>query len=192
MDQNNLNSQNMANEPQFGVANDGMTTPVAPMPAPEPATTPMPAPAERKHQWMAVALVVCVILAIGGIGFGIWAMTSNSAEASRLNSEIASLKSQNADLTEKVAQLEANNETSIEAKAWKSTELQNGVFYVLGENGEVVAQSDANTPTVNEVVECESSDDNTVLTCSVETSEGEGWFLYDVYGDSLISSFDEE
>lgn len=220
MEQNETNEQNTQDRTQFDdTINTGAVPPVAPvdstMPA-EPAVTP---PVEqkvekvegekKKNQAMMFALVICLLLAVGGVGFGIWAMFSGNERADELSAKVTTLQNQNAELTEQITKLnpesgdidgtngagtteDIENQASLEARYWASTEVRDGIFYVLDAEGNVIVQSNATGPVVNEIEACESSSDNTILTCTVNTTDGDGWFLYDVYGDSLGSSFDED
>lgn len=151
---------------------------------------------KKKGQWMLPTAIICLVLGLGGVGFGIWALLNSNTRVSELNTEVNSLRSQNEELN---VQNEALNEEVEELSKgntgggqWASTEIRDGVFYVLDANGNIIAQSDAGGPSVSEIVSCESSSDNTVLKCIVNTTEGEGWFLYDVQGSGLETSFGAE
>lgn len=151
---------------------------------------------KKKGQWMLPTMIICLVLGLGGVGFGIWALLNSNTRVSELNTEVNSLRSQNEELTvenqalnEEVEEL-SKDETG--GGQWATTEVRDGVFYVLDASGKVIAQSDASGPAVSEVVSCESSSDNTVLKCVVNTTEGEGWFLYDVQGSGLETSFGAE
>ena len=200
MEQNEINTQNTLSAAQPDVNESGAipTTPAEPVPVvPEPEmATSVPVESKvnnrnNKKQLVVLALVLCLLLAIGGIGFGIWAMM----DSNKKDGEISSLRSQNADLSEQVANLNAEVEELSEVKevlvptSWASTELIDGNFCVLGDDGQVIVRSDIAGLVVNEITACESSAEDTILTCTVNTSEGEGWFLYDAYSSSLTSSF---
>lgn len=149
------------------------------------------APKDKKNNGMLIGLILCIVIAICGIGFGIWAMMDGNSRVDGLNTQIKALQGQNVSLSDKVAELEEelSNITSGN-KEWAETELVDGVFYIKNANGDVIAQSEG--VDVEEIVSCEGSSDDTVLKCIVNTAEGEGWFLYDIYGDSLVSSFDND
>lgn len=201
MEQNEMNGQNA---PNAGVVPPAAPAePAAPVEPVVMATPPVEQKVEgakKKNQGIMLAVVLCLILAVGGVGFGIWAMLDGNERAKSQEAQIASLKSQNEELEEQITKLNAGVEDNddekeqkpAEAKNWGSPSVQDGIFYVLDADGNVIAQSDATGPVVNELLACESSDDNTILTCTVSTSEGEGQFMYDVYGDSLVSSFEKE
>ena len=48
-----------------------------------------------------VGMVCLVLLAVGGIGFGVWAMMDGNAQKEQLNSQIDTLKQQNSELQDK-------------------------------------------------------------------------------------------
>lgn len=191
MEPNNTNTQDTLSATQSdATANAEATAPVAPVEpaAPNPAVsaaTPDEPKAEdkkKKNNAMLVALILCLVLALGGVGFGIWAMVDGNARVDNLNTEVASLKSEKAELEQQIADI---NSTPSEVKEWASTEVRNGVFYVFDANGETIAQSEASWPAINEVKECKPSDDNTLLTCTVDTVEGEAQLMYDAKGNSF-------
>ena len=156
--------------------------------------------AEKKkdNKWMLLLLILFLLLGIGGVGFGAWSMIDGNTKVEDLKSQVATLKTQNSKLTEEVADLNTQIEEMNEAAnnpgggPWGSTDVVDGVFRVLDAGGNVILDSSSFDLTVNEILGCEASDDNTVLTCTVDTSAGEGWFLYDVFGDTLGSSFERE
>lgn len=170
--------------------------------APVPASV-TPEIKENKNRLLALLLLgLCLLLAMGGVGFGIWSLLSSSERENSLGEQISSLKNQNTELLGQIEELQAELDMSDpsapdvqvppEPKYWSSTEVRDGLFSVLDANGEVIAQSNVQGVSVNEIIGCEQTADNTVLTCTASTSAGNGWFLYDVYGDSVVSSFDAE
>ena len=64
---------------------------------PMPMMTPAPGGNTGKGKWMLYAVIVLAILAIGGIGFGIWAMVDGNTQKAQLNAQIDAL---NARITE--------------------------------------------------------------------------------------------
>ena len=59
----------------------------------------------KKGKGMLFGLIFCLVLAAGGIGFGVWAMMDGNARADKLNKQISTLQKQNADLVEQIAEL---------------------------------------------------------------------------------------
>lgn len=55
----------------------------------------------KKTGWI-LAVVLLLIVAIGGVGFGVWAMMDGNAQKDALNSQISALKQQNNDLQEQL------------------------------------------------------------------------------------------
>lgn len=55
----------------------------------------------KKTGWI-LAVVFLLIVAAGGVGFGVWAMMDGNAQKAALNSQISALKQQNNDLQDKL------------------------------------------------------------------------------------------
>lgn len=96
-----------AGRPVAGAPVSNVNTKPAPVPTPPPA----PKPAEptfgngdsvvegkggKKTGWI-LAIVLLLIVATGGIGFGVWAMMDGNAQKDALNEQINALKQQNND-----------------------------------------------------------------------------------------------
>jgi len=142
---------------------------------------------KKKSHTMLLVVILCLVLAAGGVGFGIWAMV----DSDKKDGEIASLREQNEELSEIVevfssgAEVPTEDDKPAEPKKWASTEIVDGVFHVLDSAGQVLAQSDSSWPSFIEVLSCESSSGDTLLSCKVNTAEGEGQVLYDANGGSI-------
>lgn len=91
---------------------------------PAPASTPVPKPVEpafgnggsvvegkggKKTGWI-LAVVFLLIVAAGGIGFGVWAWMDGNAQKDALNEQISALKQQNSELQDKPG----DNDTDID------------------------------------------------------------------------------
>lgn len=61
----------------------------------------------KKTGWI-LAVVLLLIVAIGGVGFGVWAMMDGNAQKDALNSQISSLKQQNNSLQEQLDNSDIN------------------------------------------------------------------------------------
>ena len=103
-----------AGRPVAGAPMNNVNAKPAPVPTPPP--TPAPKPAEpafgnggsvvegkggKKTGWI-LAVVFLLIVAAGGVGFGVWAMMDSNAQKDALNSQISALKQQNNDLQDKL------------------------------------------------------------------------------------------
>ncbi|MBR2710633.1 hypothetical protein IKF02_03330 [Candidatus Saccharibacteria bacterium] len=64
--------------------------------------SPVVAPEKKKNNGMLLGLILCIVLAIGGIGFGVWAMMDGNSQKDALNNQINTLKQQNDELMEQV------------------------------------------------------------------------------------------
>lgn len=199
MEQNGVNVQNTPNGAQFDAANTGATGPMAPEVS-NATVEPLEAKSanvDKKNRWMLPVLIVCLVLALGGVGIGIWAVLDGNARVDSLNAQVDSLRSENAELTEQIERITPiTNETEdssdmpggSEPKYWAAAEVVDGALHVLDGDGNVVAQSDIGEVTVNEIINCEAAVEDIVLTCTVSTPEGEVVFSYDAYSNSLKSS----
>lgn len=147
---------------------------------------------EKKNNGLLIGLILCLLFAIGGIGFGVWTMVDSNSQIDGLNRQIKTLQEQNNDLLDQVEQLSEKLENiNMNGRPWADVEVLDGAFYVKDAEGNVIVRSNEGID-VEEIISCDSSADKTVLTCKVNTAQGEGEFLYDIYGDSLGSSFEEE
>ena len=57
----------------------------------------------KKSNGMLIGLILCIFLAIGGIGFGVWMMMDGNTQKEQLNSQITTLKKQNSELMDKLS-----------------------------------------------------------------------------------------
>ena len=96
-----------------GAANASVTAKLAePTPTakePEPNIMAQGVSEKKSSKGMLYGLILCLILAVGGIGFGVWAMMDGNTQKEQLNTQISSLKKQNNELSEKIIELEENN-----------------------------------------------------------------------------------
>ena len=88
-----------------------------------------------------IAAVLFAILAVGGIGFGVWAMMDGNAKVESLNKQISSLKQQNNSLLDKLAELEENKEDIVEPEDVKPEEENNDQYFYLEEFGIKIKKS---------------------------------------------------
>lgn len=58
---------------------------------------------KKSGKGMVFGLILCAILAVGGIGFGVWEMMDGETQKSGLNEQINALKTQNNELQEKLS-----------------------------------------------------------------------------------------
>lgn len=79
----------------------GPTEPVMPM---------GPAAPKKKSNSMLIGMILLALVAAGGIGFGVYAMMDGNARVESLNKQISSLKAQNSELLEKLAQAESQDD----------------------------------------------------------------------------------
>ena len=62
---------------------------------------------------MLYGMILCAVLAIGGIGFGVWAMMDGNTKAEQLSAQNTVLKEQNNGYMKRISQLEAENTKSV-------------------------------------------------------------------------------
>ena len=150
----------------------------------------------KKSNGMLIGLILCLILAIGGIGFGVWAMMDGNQQKEQLNSQISSLKQQNNTLEDKITELQAEVDSYKNASAdvyeilppeWGEAEavIVDNKFTIKNGKGEIYMQWDEQE--VNEIVSCDSgtSENQLPMTCVVKTPNGEAKIIYDFDEHSL-------
>ncbi len=69
----------------------------------------------KKNSSMILGMVLLAILAIGGIGFGVWAMLDGNAQKENLNNQISSLTTQNNELLEQIGASDSDNIVDVNA-----------------------------------------------------------------------------
>lgn len=87
---------------------------------------------KKKSNGMLLGLILCLLLAAGGIGFGVWAMMDGNTQKENSEKQISDLKAQNSKLSEQVAALQEENSDNGKDKADYSggPYIENGYFYV--------------------------------------------------------------
>ncbi len=119
---------------------------------PVPAPAPMGAPVKKSGKGAFYGMIIFAILAIAGIGFGVYMMMENNNQKSNYESQIANLKKQNAELLDKLAGEQEEEEEETEAdeyitiekfgiKIKKSSEFPNMVATVTGDNSFMIKES---------------------------------------------------
>ena len=68
----------------------------------------------KKNKGMILEMVLLGLLAVGGIGFGVWAMIDGNAQKEQLNSQISALKEQNDKLAGKMGSVSGIKEEEVE------------------------------------------------------------------------------
>lgn len=154
----------------------------------------------KKTGWI-LAVVLLLIVAIGGVGFGVWAMMDGNTQKEQLNSQISTLKKQNSELSEQITllneQIDTMNKNSSENNVIETgdgdvsltTEVTDGFLYIKDNNDNVLVSD--STIGVTEIVSCDYLAESNSLRCSVMVSDNDGWILYDVANNVLTSSFDK-
>lgn len=92
---------------------------------------------KKKNSGMLIGLIVLAIVALGGIGFGVWAMVDGNNQTRTLNNQISDLKKTNSELTEKLSRQEekpvVDNEVIIDADT--ATKVNSEDYIYVGEWG---------------------------------------------------------
>ncbi len=103
-----MDSNNVAGMPN--PQNQPVNPPVEPNPVeqalaeePAPAPVPMGAPVKKSGKGAIYGMIFFAILAIAGIGFGVYMMMENNNQKSSYESQITNLKKQNNELLDKLA-----------------------------------------------------------------------------------------
>lgn len=74
----------------------------APMPE-QNAFSQEPVTEKKTGNGMLIGMILCALIALGGVGFGVWAMMDGNTQKEQLNSQISALKSQVNALQEKIS-----------------------------------------------------------------------------------------
>ena len=90
----NQNMQNSINDPEVTINNqpEAISVRQEPVTAIQNKQSMIHAPMEKKRNGMLAGLILCIILAIGGVGFGGYEMISSNQKIADLKNEITALK----------------------------------------------------------------------------------------------------
>ena len=108
----------------------------------------MAAGGKKKSNGMLYGMILCAVLAIGGIGFGVWAMVDGSQQRGVLDKQIGDLKKQNSELSEQLssAMEESNSKKTCSGTYYGELKEEQGgatfdlkYTYVLNEDGTFTA-----------------------------------------------------
>ena len=165
MEPNNMGKAPVEANPVAPTAAPAETAPVTPA---APAAPVAPVPEQKKGHGAVIAAILFAVLAIGGIGFGVWTMMDGNTQKEQLNTQVDSLKKQNNELLDKVAELNEQIENS-------GSGTEEG--YRIIEIGECVADQSFDGE--------DSEEGTTIIKCEATTSEGTGKFVYDSSTNSL-------
>lgn len=163
----------------------------APMaPAPSQAEVAPTAKPQKKNRGMLWGMICLAIVAIAGIGFGVWTMLDKNQQVDNLNKQITALKAQNSDLQTQIAELQEQASSSdfyeIDAPEWGTATavVEDDYFTIKNASGDVYLQ-DTEHPII-EIVSCDSGTAApTPMTCIAKTANGEVKFIYDFEEHSL-------
>lgn len=61
---------------------------------------------KKGSKGMLYGMILCVVLAVGGIGFGVWAWVDGNTQKDSLNQQISDLKKKNSELLDRIAEYE--------------------------------------------------------------------------------------
>lgn len=159
-------------------------------PAPVPTPSPAPKPAGpafgnggsvvegkggKKTGWI-LAVVFLLIVAAGGVGFGVWAMMDGNSYKESLNEKINSLENEIQSKDDRIAELEKDEDNNSVGQQEQGNLDNNQRFTVL-DIGDCVMDS--------AIVENNTEVGNNVLKCQAVTSNGEGIFVWSSSSNKL-------
>ena len=194
--ENNMQS-GVAPTPSAAPSTASVTTPVA---TPEtPKSDNLFENTPKKSNGMLIGLILCIFLAIGGIGFGVWMMMDGNTQKEQLNSQIATLRGQVSELQEKLENTttddcalvddESEDEKEEVKRGWPVTGgVFGSTFYVIDNADKVVAKDeDLRVLSLKtcDIPVAEDMSKPSSLTCSVTVGDGDGVFFYDGIDGSL-------
>ena len=167
--------------------------------------SPAAAPEKKKNNGMLLGLILCLLLAAGGVGFGVWAMMDGNSQKDALNNQMNTLKQQNDELMEQVGDgdtiINIDTDTDVDTEDYiyvgewglkiKIPEGLNIVNYSLSESGygEHLSVSGAKEK-INGVVPVSASLDASAGSI-VRSNSDDGFYPYGslVYTDSVGNKY---
>lgn len=103
----NTNMQDVASAPT--AINTSLNTPSASADSSRPGNDVVFQDKPKKNTGVILTIVLLVLLAVGGIGFGVWAMMDGNQREDQLNQQISNLKTQNNELQDKLLKIDNEN-----------------------------------------------------------------------------------
>ena len=175
--------------------------------APVTPATPVVENKQKGGNGLKIATAIACIVAVCGIGFGVYGMIdANSTKDSLVlkDAKISDLDNEITKLNTKIDELEKQVDTQQKSSNGDSgetikttvddgeltAEIQDGIFVLKNGDGVVVAQDD--TKNIVEIISCDSGtgNSNSPLKCSAKTADGKSaWFIYDFENKELKSGY---
>ena len=152
-----------------------------------------------KGKGMIIGMVVLALLAIGGIGFGVWEMMDGNHKMVSLDEQIDMLTQQNSELQKQIVDLEEaqkqnddKENTVFEPVSMVSSDQK---IYAINNEDKVVAVLEVPV-VVKNIIGCSAAisdnESSKILTCAgTSTTDEEFGFSYDTTNGAFKSSFDE-
>lgn len=158
----------------------------------------------KKNSSMILVMILLMILAIGGVGFGVWAMLDGNAQRDRLNAQISDLTTQNNELQNK---LNNSGDTiiNVDGDAWdnfsnnlasRSIDIMTSYVYGAGLDGEyhtMHAAKDENGHLVVTDIDQNGENefilelDDVLMVYSVHVGNGDLQYFYIISNDGSVS-----
>lgn len=86
---------------------------------------------------MFIGMIMCAVLAAGGIGFGVWTVVDGNTQKDNLNKQISTLKAQNSELIGQIVELESDKaEVGETNKVEEETAVRSAYAGVLSDDNE--------------------------------------------------------
>lgn len=168
------------------------TTPTPTTPTPTtPSPTTQPAPREvaftnsspKKNMAMICGMIIFAVLAVAGIGFGVWSMLDKNQQVDTLNQQIKTLRAQNDELQEQIDTLSEQivspdvDEILPPEPSTAEVVVEENMFTIKTTDGDVYYQDEEHP--IEEIISCESDKATPlILTCIAKTANGEATFIY--------------
>ena len=142
--------------------------------------------APKKSNGMLIGLVLCLILAIGGIGFGVWAMMDGNSRAQKKDEQISQLQSQLAEKSEVVVEDDTTVVEDTSVGEYKNPVIRSDntevSYYVNFQSSNILGQDVTKRVSINVV-------DGKVNGCNLSEQTAEG--NWRVIGECSINGLDE-
>lgn len=147
----------------------------------------------KPSKGMIVALVCAIVLAVGGIGFGVWAMMDGGIQKEQLNSRISDLAARNSELQKQLDEIVERDEDIV---FWPATIVHSdNKIYMINDSDKVVAVLEVPV-VIQSIIGCgqavtEDGADNELGCAGVSNTGQEFGFSYNTDDGTFELTIDE-
>ena len=139
---------------------------------------------KKKNNGMLIGLILCIGVAVGGSGFGVWAWMTAFAQGMKDDEEIMTLRGLNSSLSERIDELEKNTTAEGDVVFWPAALVHSdNKIYMINDSDKVVAVLEVPL-IIQDIVGCSQAiseeGSSELVICSGVSNTGEEFgFSYD-------------